>query len=79
MQLLIEAFVVGILLLIVAIPVMGIQHKYYPDVPGESNKNSNKTKYYVSTIIIGMLVHFLCEFTGINKYYCDKGYACQTN
>ena len=66
MQLLIEAFVVGVILLIVAIPVMYIQNEYFPVIPG----CSDKTKYYISTIVIGMICHFICEYTGINKYYC---------
>ena len=66
-----EAFIVGILILIVAFPVMKIQEYYYPgDV-------ASPQKYWVSTVIIGMLGHLICEFSGINKYYCNNGNACQ--
>ena len=27
-------------------------------------------------ILTGIIVHLLCEFSGINKYYCRKGRAC---
>lgn len=66
-----EAFIVGIIILIVAFPVMKIQEYYYPgDV-------ASPQKYWVSTVIIGMLSHLICEFSGINKYYCNNGNACQ--
>jgi hypothetical protein len=66
-----EAVLVGILLLIVAIPVMKIQHNLYPgDI-------ASPQKYWISTIIIGILAHLLCEFSGINKYYCKYGNACR--
>jgi len=66
-----EAFIVGIIILIVAFPVMKIQEYYYPgDI-------ASPQKYWVSTVIIGMLSHLICEFSGINKYYCKNGNACQ--
>jgi hypothetical protein len=67
-----EALILGIVILIIAIPVMRIQEYYYPgDV-------ASPQKYWISTVIIGILAHLLCEYSGINKYYCDHGYACQT-
>jgi uncharacterized membrane protein len=29
--------------------------------------------------ITGALIHIICEFSGINKYYCKHGNACLTN
>lgn len=26
--------------------------------------------------LLGFLVHLLCEWSGINKWYCRNGYAC---
>lgn len=67
-----EALVVGIMVLIIAIPVMIIQEYYYPgDI-------ASPQKYWVSTVIVGMLAHLLFEYSGINKYYCENGNACQT-
>jgi hypothetical protein len=77
-KLIIEAFAVGIILLIVSIPVMRTLHTVYPeDYAGcEHLPSKSKNKYYVSTVIIGMLVHLLCEFSGLNKWYCKNGNAC---
>ena len=77
-KLIIEAFAVGIILLIVSIPVMGALHTMYPeDYAGcEHLPVKSKNKYYVSTVIIGMFVHLLCEFSGLNKWYCKNGNAC---
>ena len=78
MRLIIEAIIVGILLLIVSIPVMGALQILYPnDYTGCQNLPlKSEKKYYVATIIIGVLVHLLCEYTNINKWYCKNGYAC---
>ena len=27
----------------------------------------------------GVLIHLLCEFTGVNAWYCINGNACQKN
>ncbi len=59
LSLLAEAFVVGLILLIVAIPVMTIQEYYFPDKIGAPHK------YWISTIIIGVITHLLCEFSGV--------------
>jgi hypothetical protein len=77
-KLIVEAFTVGIILLIVSIPVMGSLHIMYPeDYAGcEHLPSKSKNKYYVSTVIIGILVHLLCEFSGLNKWYCKNGNAC---
>lgn len=77
-KLFIEAFMVGIILIIVSIPVMGALHALYPeDYSGCTNLPSkSKNKYYVATFIIGVLVHLLCEFSGANKWYCKNGNAC---
>jgi hypothetical protein len=78
MQLFIEAFLVGIILLIVSIPIMAAVRKLYPeDYAGcENLPNPSKTKYYVATLLIGILVHLICEFSGINNWYCKNGNAC---
>lgn len=77
-KLIIEAFAVGIILLIVSIPFMSTLHTLYPeDYAGcEHLPSKSKNKYYVSTVIIGMLVHLICEFGGLNKWYCKNGNAC---
>jgi hypothetical protein len=76
-KLFIEAFLVGIILIIVSIPVMGALHHLYPeDYAGcENLPSKSKNKYYIATFIIGVLVHLLCEFSGANKWYCKNGNA----
>jgi hypothetical protein len=77
-KLYIEAFMVGIILLIVSIPVMRLLHGLYPeDYSGcENLPSKSKNKYYVATFAIGALLHLMCEFSGINRWYCKNGNAC---
>ena len=30
----------------------------------------------LSEFLVGFLIHYICEYTGINKWYCDNGNAC---
>jgi hypothetical protein len=78
-KLFIEAFIVGIILLIISIPIMKTLHTLYPDdyAGCENLPSKSKNKYYVSTFAIGVLVHLVCEFSGVNKLYCSNGYACR--
>lgn len=27
--------------------------------------------------LLGMVIHFACEFTGLNRMYCSVGHACR--
>jgi hypothetical protein len=69
MNLFVESLCVGIILLIISIPVMGVARSISP-------QSKSKVKYYVSSVIIGMLTHLVCEFMGINRWYCSNGSAC---
>jgi nucleoside recognition membrane protein YjiH len=31
----------------------------------------------ISFFITGFLVHLTAEYTGVNQWYCNHGYACQ--
>ena len=75
-----EAIAVGILLLLISIPAMGLLHRLYPEdyVGCEKLPPRSKTKYYITTFIIGFITHLVCEFTGINDWYCKNGNACLT-
>lgn len=77
-MIIVEAIIVGIILLIVSTFAMGILHKIYPsDYTGCKNlPPESKSKYYFTTFIIGVLVHLICEYTKINKWYCENGNAC---
>lgn len=45
-----------------------------------SNSNKfNYTQIYVigfSLFITGALIHLVCEYSGVNKWYCKNGNAC---
>ena len=69
MQLIIEAILVGIILILVSAPIMHYARDINFPVP---------EKYYIATFISGVVVHLLCEATGLNKYYCSAGSACKT-
>ena len=60
--LLLEGIVVGIIFLLVSIPVMNLTRCYFKDVGVE--------KYYVATVISGLLGHLLFEAVGLNSAYC---------
>jgi hypothetical protein len=68
LQVLAEAFIVGIILLLVSTPIMVYAHS--ADYPAPQ-------KYYIATFATGMLVHLLCEASGLNKMYCSSGAACK--
>jgi len=68
----VNAVIMGLLLLIVSIPVMGLLHNIYPENYSGCNylPNKSKEKYYMTTILIGLITYFLGKYTGINKIYC---------
>ena len=68
MHLFIEALVVGVILLLVSVPIMGVVHTCFADYGHD--------KYYIATILIGMITHFVFEYSGVNAWYCNKGWAC---
>ena len=75
-QLFIEAFVVGISVVIVGTIISLILKQIIKsDLPKEC-KNWNK--YYVMEItlfLIGFLLHILYEVLGLNKWYCVEIYS----
>lgn len=77
--LLIEAIVVGIMTVIVGTLAANIIRNYVEDkselpvVCKSWNKNYAMEK---SLFLTGFMVHLICQFTGINKWYCSNGLAC---
>ena len=65
MVLLIEALVVGIVMVIVGLVVRNYtnQLKMYP--------------LEMTLFLTGVFAHLLFEFTGFNKWYCGNGFACK--
>lgn len=72
LQLLIEAFAVGIILLLIYVPCMHVLNGIYKD----ECFGKHKMAHYITIVVVGMIVHLVCEFGGINKWYCTNGNAC---
>jgi len=75
-RLLVEAIAVGIVLIplgyVVLYGSVGLSKRY--KTVGQMDKN---VKMSLGFFILGMLTHLFCEFTGINKWYCNNGVACR--
>jgi hypothetical protein len=72
----IEAIAVGILLVPLGYLVLygSVElSKRYKSV----DRMDKNIKMSLGFFILGMLTHLFCEITGINKWYCKKGIACQ--
>ena len=77
MNLFIEAFVVGIATLVVGTFVGFILGKYFSTNLPVICKNWNKNHIMeISLFFTGFLLHIICEFSGVNKWYCKHGNAC---
>tara|TARA_B110000208_G_C11471075_1_gene322164 strand:- start:30 stop:266 length:237 start_codon:yes stop_codon:yes gene_type:complete len=78
MQLLFEAILVGLMVVVIGSLVSyGLRYFSKKNLPSVC-KDWNK--YYVMEIclfITGFLVHIICELTRLNKWYCTKGNACK--
>lgn len=78
MQLIIEAIFVGIGTVIIGSIVGYIISKYNSiDLPNICKKWNKNHIMEICLFITGFMIHIICELTGINKYYCKKGYACK--
>ncbi len=74
--LLIEAIAVGILLVPLGYLVLygSVElSKRYKSV----DMLDKNIKMSLGFFLLGILTHLFCELTGINKWYCKKGIACQ--
>ena len=75
-RLAIEASTVGVITGVIGFVVLFVAYK----LVGDSNLfGKNRRELYIivgSLVVTGMLIHLLCEYTGINKWYCTNGNAC---
>ena len=77
-RLLVEAVAVGLGIVVVGTLVSWVVGRMMgtdlPPVCKDWNKN------YIMEICLflsGVIVHLLCEFSGLNKWYCKNGFACR--
>lgn len=66
-RLLIEAVLVGVLVVFLGLAIMSFvkTQTWAKDYPFE-----------ITSFLTGILTHLVCEFTGVNKWYCTNGNAC---
>ena len=73
MNIIVEAIVVGLVLTIIATPILFYTQK------GIKEKGFYSKDYLLLVItlfVIGMIMHLLFEVAGANKWYCKNGNAC---
>ena len=72
MKLLIEAGVIGIgNIIIFTIIANIIQSKLWHKL--------DRNLHFLILFLSGVSLHLFCEVSGINRWYCEHGNACQTN
>ena len=76
MKLIIEAAVVGILVVIMGTLVSNIITQLGSGKQSSKDWNKNHIMELV-LFLTGVCIHLLCEVSGINSWYCENGLACQ--
>ena len=71
LQLAFEAFIVGIINLVVGFIIS------YISMGDKAKTFDHWTGVLLSFFITGVTIHLLCEITGLNKKYCKHGNACK--
>ena len=78
MKLLIESIAVGIITVVVGtIAGLVVGKLFSSNLPKVCKKWNKNHVMEISLFLTGFLVHLLCEFTGINGWYCKNGRACK--
>jgi hypothetical protein len=73
-----EAFVVGILVVVVGTLVgFGFGKLFSTDLPPVCKDWNKNYIMELSLFVTGFIAHILCEMTGINKWYCKNSVACR--
>ena len=77
MKLIIEAVVVGMVTVVVGTIVAFILGRFFStDLPKICKAWNKNHIMEISLFFTGFLIHIICEFTGINGWYCKNGNAC---
>ena len=78
MSLLTECVAVGAVVVVVGVVVsyvVGMFHEGTKSACKDWNKNHVME---ITLFFIGVVVHLVCEFSGINRWYCKNGNACKS-
>jgi hypothetical protein len=77
-KILIEAFIVGICILLIGYIVNYSLSFYFESENKIAFNNWNKNyNFEIILFLTGFLGHIMFELTNINKYYCVNGNACK--
>jgi len=72
-----EVLFVGFLVSLIGIVISYLVMRYKS--ADEANNFEHWKSVAVSFFISGALVHIICEYTGLNHWYCKYGAACLKN
>ena len=77
MRVLVEALIVGIIVVIVGT----LQSKIFDNKSAVKPACKDWNKNYVmekGLFVTGVLTHIICELIGLNTWYCKNGSACRS-
>ena len=78
MKLLVEDIAVCVITVVVCtIAGLVVGKLFSSNLPKVCKKWNKNHVMEISLFLTGFLVHLLCEFTGINGWYCKNGRACK--
>ena len=77
-SLFVEASLVGVLVLIVGSVVGFVVGRFASvDLPAVCKKWNKYHAMEISLFLTGFFVHIICEYVGLNRWYCKNGRACK--
>ena len=77
-KLLKEAVIVGIATVVIGTLVGFVMGKLFSmNLPAICKKWNKNHIMEITLFLTGFLLHIICEYTGINKWYCKNGNACR--